>query len=142
MNPNKIEMNQIQGNTIILFDGECGFCNAGIRFIYRKDKLKKFKFCSLQSITGQYILKQFGFSTSVFNTLILFEGGKIYTKSTAVLRIAGKLKSFVSVFSVFIVFPIFIRDNIYDLIAKNRKKFLAKKIICEFPDEHFIERII
>ena len=34
---------------IILFDGECNLCDNTIRYIIKNDKLKVFKFSSLQS---------------------------------------------------------------------------------------------
>ena len=46
---------------IILFDGVCNLCNSSVQFIIKRDPNGHFKFASLQSETGQKLLKQYGF---------------------------------------------------------------------------------
>jgi len=135
-------INKKQETAIILFDGDCSFCNATVRFIYRKDKSNYFKFSSLQSAIGQGILKQSGLSTSDFNTFVLYENGVVYTKSTAALRVLRKLKSIVMIFNVCRILPVSFRDFVYDFIAKNRHKIFRKKDYCQIPDKEFLNRSV
>jgi len=128
--------------SIILFDGDCSFCNASIQFIYKNDKHKYFKFTSLQSKFGQNILKQFGLETNNFDTFVLYQNHKIFTKSSAAFKILNKLSTFLRIFYFFIIIPIPIRDFFYDFIAKNRHKIFKKKVNCKLPDNDFLERII
>lgn len=118
---------------IILFDGVCNFCNSSVNFIMDRDATNYFKFGALQSDEGQVLLKKFNQSTDSFDTLILIEGDTLYTRSTAALRIAKKLKGLWSLFYTFIIIPKFLRDPVYNLIAKNRYKMFGKKDTCRLP---------
>ncbi len=118
---------------IILFDGVCNFCNSSVNFIIDRDATNYFKFGALQSDEGQVLLKKHNQSTVSYDTLMLIEGDMLYTRSTAALRIAKKLNGLWSLFYVFIIIPKFLRDPIYNLIAKNRYKMFGKKDTCRLP---------
>ena len=120
---------------IILFDGVCNFCNFWVNFIIKRDKKNVFKFAALQSEAGLALLKKFKLSTTDFDTFILIDGENYFTKSTAALKIAKKLKGSVKLFYPFIVLPKFLRDFFYGLIAKNRYKFFGKRDVCRIPTE-------
>lgn len=111
----------------ILFDGDCSFCNFWVRFITKRDNQNKFEFHSLQSKFGEEIKKKHNLIT--VDSIILVQDSKIYLKSTAALRIVRQLKfPWILVFGCVII-PKFIRDFGYDILAKNRRKFL--KDSCE-----------
>lgn len=118
---------------IILFDGVCNFCNSSVNFIIDRDSTNYFKFGALQSDEGQVLLKKHHQNTDSFDTLILIEGDALYTRSTAALRIAKKLSGLWPLFYVLLVTPKFLRDPIYNLIAKNRYKMFGKKDTCRLP---------
>src|SRR5829696_9205182 len=118
---------------IILFDGVCNFCNAGINFIIRQDKKNVFRFAALQSKGGQKILKEYGLPTEGFQSFILIDDGKIYQKSAAGIRVYGKLPWYWKWTKVAWIVPKFIRDAAYDFIAKNRYKWFGKKEACMMP---------
>ena len=120
-------------NGIILFDGVCNFCNSSVNFIIDRDATNYFKFGALQSNEGQALLKEHNQSTDSFDTLILIEGDALFTRSTAALRIAKKLSGLWPLFYIFIILPKFLRDPIYNLIAKNRYKMFGKKDVCRLP---------
>ena len=75
---------------IVLFDGECNFCNSSVQFIIKRDPAAHFLFSSLQSETGEKYVKQYNVPDDV-DSLVLIENGKAYTKSSAALHIAKKL---------------------------------------------------
>jgi len=125
----------INSRRIILFDGVCNFCNFWVNFIIDRDKNDKFRFAALQSEASQDLLQQFNLSTTDFDTFILIEGKKYYTKSTAALRIAKHLNFPINILYYFIFVPKFIRDYIYSLVANNRYKFFGKRDTCRIPAE-------
>lgn len=43
--------------SIILFDGDCNFCNQSVQFIINRDPKGYFQFASLQSELGKKLLK-------------------------------------------------------------------------------------
>jgi predicted DCC family thiol-disulfide oxidoreductase YuxK len=57
----------------------------------------------------------------------------IYDKSTAVLKISKYLNNGFKLLYFFILIPKFIRDWVYNLIAKNRYKGFGKKENCMIP---------
>jgi predicted DCC family thiol-disulfide oxidoreductase YuxK len=66
----------------------------------------------------------------------------VYTKSSAALRIARKLSKLWPLFIIFIIIPSFIRDGIYDFIAKNRYKWFGKKEQCMIPTPGLREKFL
>jgi predicted DCC family thiol-disulfide oxidoreductase YuxK len=118
---------------IILFDGFCNLCNGAIQFIIERDKNQHFRFASLQSKTGREYQKKAGLSIDKIDTVLLVENGEIYQKSTAGLRVARNLDGLWPVMFIFILIPPFIRNAVYDLIARNRYKWFGKKDSCWMP---------
>ncbi len=127
---------------IILFDGVCNLCNSGINYIIDHDKNNRFKFASLQSDAGQSFLKKSGLNDKDFDSVILIEGEKFYTKSSAVLRIADEFGPLWKLFYVFIVIPAPVRNFFYDIIARHRYKWFGKKDSCRVPTPELKEKFL
>ena len=127
---------------VVLFDGVCNFCNHIVQFIIKRDKKKQFLFASLQGRTGQEILKKFNLPSNDFNSFILAEGDHVYTRSTAVLRMLKKLGGGWKLLYAFIIVPKFIRNAVYNRIAKNRYKWYGKRDECMVPTPELKERFL
>ena len=117
---------------IILFDGVCNFCSASINFVIDHDVERRFRFASLRSDIGQRILTENSRSVSDFDTVLLIREGKLVEKSTAALEIARYLRGWTWLYT-FRFIPRFIRDAIYNLIAKNRYNIFGKSESCRIP---------
>jgi predicted DCC family thiol-disulfide oxidoreductase YuxK len=117
---------------VILFDGVCNLCTGSVQFILKRDKEKRFLFSSLQSGYGQKLLKQFDLPAANFNSFVLYQDNKIYTRSTAALKMFQQLKGWQWV-KIFWILPRFIRDAVYNLIANNRYRWFGKKQECWLP---------
>jgi predicted DCC family thiol-disulfide oxidoreductase YuxK len=126
---------------IILFDGVCNFCNSSVQFIIKRDPTGYFKFASLQSETGQRLLKKYGVSKEI-NSLIVIEKQSVYIKSSAALQISRKLTGFWRFFSILRVFPPLFRDYLYDLLAKNRYNWFGKRDSCMLPTAEMKKRFL
>ncbi|MEM0516849.1 thiol-disulfide oxidoreductase DCC family protein [Aequorivita flava] len=118
---------------IILFDGVCNLCNGAVTFIIERDKRNVFKFAALQSEIGQKLISKFNIDTSKVDSIILIDGEKHYEKSSAALRIAKYLSGAYPLLFGFMVVPKFIRNAVYDYIAKNRYKWFGKRDECMIP---------
>ena len=118
---------------IVLFDGVCVFCNGSVNFIIRNDPGGVFKFCPMQSGKGQALLARHGFSTEYTESLVLLEGDRAYSHSTAALRIARRLRRGWPLLYAFMVVPRFVRDFFYGLVAQNRYKLFGKQDACMMP---------
>ena len=126
---------------VILFDGICNLCSGSVQFILKRDKEKRFLFASLQSNYGQELLKQFNLPIDTFNSFILFEDGKLFTRSTAAIKMFSQLTGWKWV-KILSIVPKFLRDAVYNLIAKNRYKWFGKKEECWLPTPDLKERFL
>ncbi len=123
----------MNNNPIILFDGVCNFCNSSINFVIKRDKKSIVRFAALQSDAGQQLLKEYSLPTNEFNSFILIEAGAVFTQSTGALKVCKYLTGLWPLFYGFIIVPKFIRDGIYNWVAKNRYKWFGKKDQCMLP---------
>ena len=118
---------------VILFDGVCNLCSGIVQFVIKHDPKHQFRFASLQSEFGQEVLEQFQLPATEFGSFILLENNIIYTKSGGALRVVKKLNRLLPALYVFFLIPPFIRDAIYNWIAKNRYTWFGKKQACWIP---------
>jgi predicted DCC family thiol-disulfide oxidoreductase YuxK len=127
---------------LILFDGICNFCNGAVNFIIKQDRNNKILFAALQSHAGQQILKQHHLSTSDFKSLLLIYNNKVYQKSSATLKLLSMLPWYWKWTQIFWIIPTFLRNSIYDVIARNRYKWFGRKDKCMIPDATIRNRFL
>lgn len=139
---------------ILLFDGVCNFCDSSVNFVIAHDSANYFKFAPLQSEAGRELADKFGirFEGNIENkeddgavpidSVILIEGDKAYTHSTAALRIARRLDGIWSWAYAFIIVPAFIRDFFYRLFARYRYRLFGKKDFCMMPTPELKQRFL
>ena len=119
---------------IILFDGVCNLCDSIVQFVIKHDKHDVFRFVALQSDLGVKILKHIGIDVSKTDSIVLYEPGIAYFyKSDAALEIAKTIGGFFTFATAFRILPAFLRNKVYDYIAKNRYKWYGKKEDCMIP---------
>ena len=126
----------------ILFDGVCNLCNGTVHFIIKRDKKKLIRYAALQSDTGLQLLQQSGLIWKDMQSFVFFESKKVYTRSTAALKVCRYLKAGWPLFYGFIIVPRFIRDGIYNLIARNRYKWFGKREQCMVPSQEIKSRFL
>ena len=127
---------------IILFDGVCNLCNSAVQFTIKHDKKKQFMFAALQSDTGQQLLKQYQLQQENFSSFVLIKDGQIFLKSTAALMVAKQLNGLIKLLYGFIIVPAFIRNAVYNFIAKNRYRWFGKKESCMMPTQELTARFL
>ncbi|CAN5712676.1 thiol-disulfide oxidoreductase DCC family protein [soil metagenome] len=130
------------GQQIILFDGVCNFCNGTVNFVIKRNKKSTIRFGALQSEAGQQLLKQYKISTTNFQSFIFIEEGKVFSRSTAALKVCKYLDAGWPLMYGFIIVPAFIRNWVYDFIAKNRYKWFGQMDSCMIPDAGVRQRFI
>ncbi|WP_017690002.1 thiol-disulfide oxidoreductase DCC family protein [Paenibacillus sp. PAMC 26794] len=131
-----------QGHPIVLVDGVCHFCQGLTKWIIKRDQEGKYHFASLQSDVAKELLKKGNLSTDSMDTFVLIENGKYYTRSTAALRLAKGLKFPYPLLYVFIIVPKFIRNAVYNWVARNRYRWFGKDEACMLPTPEIKDRFL
>ncbi len=129
------------GSSVVLFDGICNFCDSTVRFVLDHDHRNAFRFASQQSEAGQKLLAEYKAPNDA-STIVLIENSKIYTRSTAILRILRRLRSPWNLLYVFIWTPKPIREAAYRWFARHRYRWFGVKDACEIPEPHIQARFL
>lgn len=117
---------------VILYDGECGFCAASIRFVWKRDRAAQFHFASIQSEAGARILREHGVDHPKLDTFYFLDDDTLFERSGAALRACGHLPRYRFPARLGLLVPRPLRDWCYDLVARNRHRILRKDQ-CELP---------
>ena len=127
---------------IVLFDGVCNLCNQAIDFIMQNDPRGRFKFGALQDEKTQELLAPYEVAKDYLDSIVLVRKNRIFYKSRAALEIARNLKGLWPLLYIFIIIPNFLRNPLYDWIARNRYKWFGKKETCRLPTPEEKERFL
>ncbi len=117
---------------LILYDGECGLCQASIKFVWKRDRAGLFHFAAIQSETGRAALSEHGVDEPKLDTFYYLDGCVLFDRSEGALRVLQKLPGYQSLAMLCRLIPQAWRDACYDRIAANRHK-LTPKGVCELP---------
>ncbi len=134
-----------ENRAVILFDGVCNLCNWFVRLIISHDPDGYFGFAPLQSDAAKQLFSNLNPGKMPMqkpDSVILIENGKVFAKSDAVIRIANKIKKFRLIAFFYKIFPLIIRDHIYDLVAKRRYKWFGRKEMCMMPTPEIAKRFL
>ncbi len=115
---------------VLLFDGYCNLCSRCVQFVLKRNSKGNVRFASLQSELGMETLRNSGLPTDYTSSLVLLENDAIHVRSDAALRLSGHLDGLWRSGSALLIVPKFIRDPVYDLIARNRYRWFGKKETC------------
>jgi predicted DCC family thiol-disulfide oxidoreductase YuxK len=126
---------------VILFDGVCVFCSRWVRFIVARDKAPRFRFTPIQSPYGTRLAQALGIDADDPDTNAVIHGGVAYFKSDGALTVLSLLPGWNWVRVLFVV-PRFIRDGVYNVVAKNRYRIFGKYDACIVPDAGLRARVI
>jgi predicted DCC family thiol-disulfide oxidoreductase YuxK len=117
---------------VIFFDGFCGLCNRFVDFVIQRDPLGIFHFAPLQGETARQHLPEDDLRN--IQTMVLADGQGVFRKSTAAVRILGRLGGFWGAVGRLLRFvPRPLRDAGYSLVARNRYAIFGKKETCRIP---------
>lgn len=119
-----------EAEAIVIFDGQCHLCNRVVRFLLRRDRRRYFKFSSRQSRFARRRLADLGLADR--DTAVLLEQGRVFTGSTAALRILGRLGGMYWLAYGLILVPRPIRDAVYDWVSRNRHRWFGGRR-CPVP---------
>jgi predicted DCC family thiol-disulfide oxidoreductase YuxK len=117
---------------LVLFDGVCNFCNSSVNYL----------FVPLQEALGKQLLKAYHLPDDYLDSLVLLSNDKIYSHSTAALRIGEGLGGRWKALGILRLIPAPLRDVVYKLIARNRYRWFGKKDSCMIPSPEVRKRFL
>ena len=135
------------GTAVILYDGLCGLCNRGVRFVLRRDSEGVFRFASLQSSAGRETLARHGIAPDALDTFYVVRnpelaGERVLSRSSAVIYTAERLGGAWKAATMLRVLPSRIRDWVYDTIARHRYRMFGRYETCPLPEARYRDRFI
>lgn len=139
---------------VMLFDGTCNLCDRSLQFIIDHEGDTELKFTALQSEAGRELLATVASPAEVEqlvngtkgtgdpDTVLLVEDGRIYTHSSAALRIARHLRWPWRWVRMSVIVPRPLRDVVYRWIARNRYRWFGKTESCRVPTPELRARFL
>jgi predicted DCC family thiol-disulfide oxidoreductase YuxK len=123
------------GQAVVIFDGECTFCNRWVDFLLRFDRHNLFRFSARQNLAGASFMQQVGLPECGTGSIILVDHGTVLLRSAAVLRMMSLLGFPFSIATVFRLMPTSLRDSMYEWFARNRLRWFGRRTTCRVLSE-------
>jgi predicted DCC family thiol-disulfide oxidoreductase YuxK len=111
------------GEPTILYDAGCNLCRGSVAFVKRHGGADRFRFVPLGSPEAADLLPA---GAAGCDTLHLIDGEGHHDRSTAALRIAGRLWQPWATLRFLRFVPRGLRDAVYDLVARNRVAWFGR----------------
>jgi len=127
---------------IIIFDAECAFCSSWVRWVFHRDTRGLFLFCPLQSPKGKAFIDRLDPAVDPSRTMVTIEQGRMYTRSTAFLRVVRYLKFPWCMLYAGVVVPRPVRNWIYEKIALHRFRLFGRSDACASMPEKMKPRVL
>jgi len=127
---------------ILLFDGVCNLCSGVVRFVIRHDPRGRFRFAALQSEPGRRLLVQHGLPADAFDTFVLIEGARCFTRSDAALELAHRLGGAWRGLAWLRFVPRPLRDAAYGVVVRNRYRWFGRSESCMVPTPDLARRFL
>lgn len=119
---------------LYFFDGHCVLCSGFVGFCLERDPDGHLKFASAQSALGHRVLAALGLPQETLDrTILLLDGDEAFVRSAAILRALRYLRGPVRWLRPLVLIPSFIRDPLYDLVARNRYRWFGRHPTCFVP---------
>jgi predicted DCC family thiol-disulfide oxidoreductase YuxK len=130
-------------HSILVFDGVCVLCSHWVSFVLRHDRRGLYKFAAMQTTTGRTLLLDHGIDPDDPNSFLLFEQGRGYTDTDAIVRV---LRSFGGPWKIasalLAVVPRSMRDRMYRWTARNRYRLFGRHDVCIVPSAQNAHRFL
>ena len=114
---------------LFVFDGHCGLCSAGVRWMMRADHEGRIAFASAQGRLGRALYRHYG--VEVDTTSLLIDRGHAFGLSEGYFRLVPYVGGIWHMLRVFVVVPKAARDASYRVLARNRYRWFGRWEHCE-----------
>lgn len=115
---------------VMLYDGVCGLCNAGVDTALKMDRRKALRFAALQSPAGRRLLQRAGRAPDDISSVVLVTPDAAFIESAAVVEIGRVLGVPGPLAAAALALPANGRDVAYRAVAENRYSVFGKRDAC------------
>lgn len=121
---------QLPAGPVLLYDGTCGLCDAGVQWMLRRDRHARLRFAPLHGETAALIRRAHPHIDRVDSMVWLEparEGGaaRVFVQSDAAIRAAAYLGGVWSAARMALLVPRPLRDAVYAFIARHRHQIVG-----------------
>jgi predicted DCC family thiol-disulfide oxidoreductase YuxK len=127
---------------LVLYDGECGFCDASVQWLLERDLEGRLHFAPLQGDTAAAVRALGDWPETLDSIVFVEEGGRLSWRSTAAVRIASVLPWPWRGLAGAWLIPWPLRDIGYRLIAAVRFRIWGRLDACRLPAPHEATRFL
>ncbi len=125
-------------SAVLYYDGSCGFCDATVKFVLKHERVNDLRFAPLDGTNADALLRRHPRLAAIDSVIWVetaqqYTGDRVLVRSDAVLRIARYLGLPWSLLVLGRIVPRALRDRLYDLIARHRKRQLRLPAACDIP---------
>ncbi|MEB3197959.1 MAG: DUF393 domain-containing protein [Candidatus Sericytochromatia bacterium] len=126
--PSPPEAGRDDGLHYVLYDGDCGLCDALVALMMRAPRRDRFRFVPLQNVQASPIAQELEahIKGPWGSSVLVLCGGRWYERSDAVLAIARTLGGPLAWLGCLRFVPRAWRDVFYDWIARHRLRWFGR----------------
>ncbi len=121
---------------LVLFDGLCGLCDKSVQWLLDHDPEGVLKFTPLQGETAAALMQRIELPENLDSIIFIDRTDgeeKVFVRSRALMRITSHLPGGWRRLSWLRIFPAFLTDLGYRLIAAMRYRIWGKRDVCRIP---------
>jgi predicted DCC family thiol-disulfide oxidoreductase YuxK len=127
---------------IIIFDGHCALCSGWVSFVLRHDRAGDFRLLPAQTALGAALYRHYGRDPQDYETNILIADGRAYFKSESAILMLDRLGAPWSAARALLVMPAWLRDPLYDIVARNRLRWFGRRDVCLTSAPRYEDRFL
>ena len=142
---------------IVLFDGECNLCNAGVNLLLDRDRSNldergNLRVAALQSGVGRLLIARLPEDvakqavcreTGEYKSIVVQGDGEAWVGSRAVLKIGRQLRGPLGWLArLGSCVPAALRDPVYTFVSRRRKRWFGASDQCRLWDDNWEQRFV
>lgn len=136
-----MQKDKVIAKNIIIYDGECGFCNRFILFIAKNDTENAFSFTPNNSDLAKSIFEKEKINPKLSEETIFLQTKEIlYTKGKAIKQIFKRIPKYKWIYFLLMFINRHLIDLGYISFSRIRKKILLNS--CKIPSKQVTEKFI
>jgi predicted DCC family thiol-disulfide oxidoreductase YuxK len=132
---------------LLLYDGECGLCNAVVRFLLRRDRRGRLRFAALQGTTARAALEARGMYRPDFDSIVFIPDfprtdGAYWQRTDGVVGVLRELGGGWRLMGALRLVPAFLRDPFYRIVARVRYRIFGVYVPRPLERPEWAERFL